>query len=44
MRDLNPKVVADGWDTFCLKNPFLHLLILSAVFHAFLKIKTWNKK
>ena len=26
MRDLNPKVAADGWGTFCFKCLFLHLL------------------
>ena len=43
-RDLNPKVAAHGQHTFRLKCLFLHLPILSAVFHAFLKIKTSNTK
>jgi len=42
MRDLNPKAAADGWVTFHFKCPFLHLRILSTVFHTFLKIKIWN--
>jgi hypothetical protein len=41
MGDLNPKV-AQG--SFHFKFPFLHLPILSVVFHIFLKIKTSNKK
>jgi len=40
MRDLNPKVADDSQGTFSLICPFLHLLILCAVFHTFLKIKT----
>ena len=44
MRDLNPKVAADGQSTSGCQCLFLHLLILSAVFHIFLKINTWNKK
>jgi len=35
MRDLNPKVSHDGPVLFCFKCPFLHLLILSTVFHTF---------
>jgi len=42
MRDLNPKVAADGQGTFRFICPFLHLLILSAIFHTSLKIKTSN--
>jgi len=30
--------------TFHFKCPFLHLLILSAVFHMFLKMKTFSNK
>jgi hypothetical protein len=44
MRDLNPKVANDSQGTFSSIHPFLHLLILCALFHAFLKIKTLNKK
>jgi hypothetical protein len=44
MRDINPKVANDSQGTFRLICLFLHLLILCAVFHTFLKIKTWNKK
>jgi len=42
---LTLKVAADDWGTFfCLKCAFLHLLILSVVFHTFLKLITRNKK
>jgi hypothetical protein len=44
MRNLNPKVAADGQGSFHFKQQFSHLLILSIVFHTFLKIKTSNKK
>jgi hypothetical protein len=44
MRHLITKEAADGRDTFCLKCPFLHLQILSVVFHTFLKLITSNKK
>jgi hypothetical protein len=44
MRDFNPKEAADSRGTVCFKCPLLHLLILSAVFHTFLKIKTLNKQ
>jgi hypothetical protein len=43
MGDLNPKVAAGGQGSFDFKCPFSHLLI-SIVFHTFLKIKTSNKK
>jgi len=41
--DLNPKAAADGQSTFCFKWPFLHLMILTIVFHTFLKLITANK-
>jgi len=41
MKDFNPKVAADGQGTFCFKCSLMHLQILSAVFHTFLKIKTF---
>jgi hypothetical protein len=44
MGDLNPKVATDGWGSCHFKCPFLHLLILSVVFHTFLKLKTSHKK
>jgi hypothetical protein len=43
MRDLNPKVAADSQGTFRFKCPFLLMLVLSAIFNTFLKIKTSNK-
>jgi len=43
MRDLNPKVAADGQGTFCCKCPFLQLLI-SFAFHTVLMLITLNKK
>jgi hypothetical protein len=42
--DLKPKVATHSQQTFPLKRPFLHLLILSTVFHTFSKIKISNKK
>ena len=42
--DLNPNAAAHGQRTFQLKCPFLHLLILSAILHTFLKIKTFSNK
>ena len=39
MGDLNPKVASDGRGTSHFQCPFLHLLILSAVFHTFLKLR-----
>jgi hypothetical protein len=44
MRDLKPRVAANGQHSFHFKYPFLHLLILSTAFHTLLKIKTSNKK
>jgi len=44
MRDFSLKIAADGQGGFCFKCLLLHLLILSAVFHVFLKIKTSNKQ
>jgi len=44
MRDINPKVTADGQGALCYKCPFSHLLALSVVFQAFLKLGTSNKK
>jgi len=43
MRDLNPKAATDGQGTFHFKCLFLDLLLLSAIFHTFLKIKILNK-
>jgi hypothetical protein len=39
IRNLIPKVAAGGQGTFHFKYPFLCLLILSTVFHIFLKKK-----
>jgi hypothetical protein len=44
MGDLNSKVAADSQGSLHFKCLFLHLLILSVVFHTFLKIKTSNTK
>jgi hypothetical protein len=44
MGDLNPKVATDGQGSFHFKCPFSHVLILSVVFHTFLKTRTSNKK
>jgi len=44
MRDLNPKVAADGQDTFRSELLLLHLLILSIAFRTFLKLFASNKK
>jgi hypothetical protein len=40
--DLNPNVVADVWGSAYFKCQFLHLVMLSIIFHAFLKLKTSN--
>jgi len=40
---LNPKVATGGQGTFCFKFPVLYLLI-SVVFHTFLKLMNSNKK
>ena len=39
-----PKVLADGWGSFCFKCLFVDQLILPVVFHTFLKIRISNKK
>jgi hypothetical protein len=44
MGDLNPKVATVGCGSFHFICPFSHLLILSILFHTFLKIKISNKK
>jgi hypothetical protein len=44
MRDINPEAAANRQGTVRFKYPFLHLLILSVVFHTFLKLITSNKK
>jgi hypothetical protein len=44
MGDLNPKVAADGRGSLRINCPFSHVLLLSVVFHTFLKINTSNKK
>jgi hypothetical protein len=44
VRDLKPKVAADGQGTFRSELLLSHLLILSIVFHIFLKLFTSNKK
>jgi hypothetical protein len=45
VRDLNPKIAADGQGTFCSELLLSHLLILlCTVFHTFLKLFTSNKK
>jgi hypothetical protein len=44
MGDLNPKAAADSRGSFRFKCPFLQVLILSVVFHTFLKRKASNKK
>jgi hypothetical protein len=44
MRDLNFEVATDGWGTVHFKCLFLHLLMLSIVFHTFLKLIASNKK
>jgi len=44
MSDLKPRVAANGRHSFHFKHPFLHLLILSTVFHTLLKIKTSHRK
>jgi len=42
MSDLNSKVAADSFGTFHFKGPLFYVLI-STVFHTFLKIKTWRE-
>jgi len=37
MRGSNPKVATDSWGTLYFKITILHLLIISVVFHTFLK-------
>jgi hypothetical protein len=44
MRDLYPNIATEGWVSLCCKWPFLHLLILSLVFHTFLILNTLNEK